>query len=156
VFGSGRLVGFAACVDGGAYARGLITDEALATLDEFFPLRTTAVKRFASAIDVIAYLILTAIDQVSDSAGGLAPFRAEILGTIASALCNIFPGFATTLGRIQNANQGAYAESRKKPRQTLSSGIISHNGISPSNLSSKKPERTRFHGTPQNRGYAGF
>jgi hypothetical protein len=133
--GRGRLIGFATGVNGSADAGGLVANEALAPLDELFPLGATAIENFASAINVVAYLILAAIDKISHSYRSLTTFSAEVIGTFTSALRNIFPGFATALGRIEDADQRAYAESCEKPRQTLSSGIISHNGLSPSNVS---------------------
>ena len=88
-----RLVCLTASINGSGNAGGLIGDQILAPLDEFFPLRP-------SAIDVLANLFLAAVDKGVHLL--LAPIDdgAYVLRSFARARTQIFRALACSRGDV--------------------------------------------------------
>src|SRR5579875_502845 len=122
-------------------AAGMFGNEIFAAFHKLFPLRAPAVDDLTAAIDIVAYLVLALIDQgaylllafidhSSDAFGRLSPTVAQILGAVARSFRDVFTGFASAFGRIQNAYQSAHAQSRQKPRHSVRS-VFCHDPNSP-------------------------
>jgi hypothetical protein len=118
----------------------LLADQAFAPLDKVFPLGPSAIYGIAPAIDVLTCLILATVNQRTDLFSHLLATGAQVLGAVPGAACEVVAGFASALGCIQNANQSAYAQARKKPRKSIDSAVFSHNKTSPFTMPDDDPD----------------
>ena len=107
------LVSLTSSIHGSGNAGGLIGDQILSALHEFFPLSS-------SAIDVLANLLLAAINKsvhlllapIDDGAYVLRSFartRTQIFSALTCSRGDVIAGFLAALWRIKDTNQSADA-----------------------------------------------
>src|SRR5450631_1102327 len=127
----GGVVGLASGIDSCADPSALFGDEILAPLDKFFPLRTATINGLAAAFYVFRDLLFALVDQGADFISGLTGASAQIFRAFLGAVYQVFAGFFTALWRIENADEGTYAQSSQKPCQPERFVFFCHDENSP-------------------------
>ena len=140
----GGFVGLTSGFDSRSHAARLIGDQVLAALHKLFPLCPPAINHLATALDVLADLLLALFDQDAGLFGRLTGAIAQVLSAFFRTGYQILTSFPSALGSVQNPHQGAYAQTCQKPCHTMNLVFFCHDETLLSLSIGRLPERIKI------------